>query len=452
MANRSIIRGVVASVLVGVCGLQAWPQTKPSRPAAATVTANRATVLATVDGIFKEVSTLRGLEVKRDVKSGFRTRAELEKDVIRNLDEATTTAELGAQAKLLEKLGLIPKNYPFRDKLVEILTEQISGYYQPRTGEFFLAERGDIEEQKVVIAHELTHALQDQHFNLKRFENLPKDEGDRETAIQALIEGDATVVMFDYMFKPTGQTVAKLPISISDVMGSLSNSGLDDTPAFAKAPKSLRESLLFPYAAGAGFVQALVKRGGWPEVSKAFSVLPESTEQVLHPEKYFARERPTRIDLSPLDRKLGKNWKALVSDVNGEFGYQLILGEFLDRNEARRGADGWDGDFCRLYENSTTGESLLVQYTVWDTPEDAREFFDLFVKRSRTRNTADGISATIETTVEQAAATAAGGTSNGRFFALSSGRDTLILEGLPTGTDGSLLAARLLKECKKTKE
>src|SRR5262252_5548769 len=163
------------------------------------------------------VSRLRHLSVLHPVKSGMKTHDEIEQSVIRDLDESTTPAEFEASSKTLLKLGLIPKGFQLRDYVVKLLREQVAGFYDPKTKEFYLAAWLPISEQKRVMAHELVHALQDQHFNLRRFDKWPKGDSDAEMAAHALIEGDATVLMYQYDIDEQGLkiSVSRLP-SLTD--------------------------------------------------------------------------------------------------------------------------------------------------------------------------------------------------------------------------------------------
>jgi hypothetical protein len=331
-----------------------------------------ARALAETRTILRDVSRLRELPIKRPVQSGYRSRKEVERVVIQDLDASQTPEEFANQAKMLVALGLIPKDYALRDELIRVLTEQIAGFYRPKTGEFVLTESlddDDPDSQRVAIAHELTHALQDQHFDLRRFEKPTQGNSDRDLAIHSLIEGDATVTMIAYALDGR-MDIQKLPVSIGIL---LENFGvIDNDPrkslALTAAPKAIRLSLLFPYASGADFVQALLRKGGWTQVSQAFTDLPESTEQVLHPEKYLARERPVAIARPDLAALLGPGWQRLTDDVQGEFGYRLILGEFLDEKQARR-----------------AGQLCLVQVTRWDNPASSQAFFEAYGARTARR-------------------------------------------------------------------
>ncbi|HVS21995.1 MAG TPA: hypothetical protein VHD88_09125, partial [Pyrinomonadaceae bacterium] len=258
------------------------------RPAVGNATSHNAAVVAATDAVLKETSEIRQLSILRPVKSGTQARAEIERSVVKNLDEDMTPAEAHTSEVVLKKLGLAPAEFQYRDLMIRLLTEQVAGYYDPKTQQFYLADWIDIDGQKPIMAHELTHALQDQHFNLCRFEHWPKGDSDAELAAHALIEGDATVTMMLYM--------ANDPMRALAFLKSLGAKGTA-SEELDKAPRALRETLLFPYQEGAEWTRSLYKRGGWNEVSQAFTTLPQSTEQVMHPEKYFSHEAPVKVSI-----------------------------------------------------------------------------------------------------------------------------------------------------------
>ncbi len=348
----------------------------PQRPTAA-VNPRSASVVAATSEVLKETGEIRQLGVLRAVKSGAQSRAEIERMLVRNLDEQSTPAELHASELALKKLGLVPADFEFRSFLIELLTEQVAGYYEPKTQEFYLADWIDLDGQQPVMAHELTHALQDQHFNLRRFSKWPKGDSDAELAAHALIEGDATLVMTFYVMRDLKRVAA--------MMKSMNAAG-SSSDKIERAPRTIRESLLFPYKQGMDFTSQLYKRGGWQLISEAYKALPQSSEQILHPEKYFAREAPVKVDVPELDLLLGKGWTRLDYDVNGEWSYFQILDEFLRaEKESQKAAAGWGGDRFALYENRATRQVLLAQLTAWDTEGDASEFFDAYVRRTERR-------------------------------------------------------------------
>jgi hypothetical protein len=363
-----------ALALVWAClwlagGAQVRAQVAAVPPA---VNARSAGIAAATEEVLRETSEIRKLPVLRAVKSGAQSRAEIERMLIQNLDEESTPAELHASELTLRKFGLVPADFQLRPFIIKLLTEQVMGYYDPKTQIFYLADWVNLDEQQPVMAHELTHALQDQHFNLRRFEHWPKGDSDAELAVHALVEGDAMLSMSLYVMRDLKRAVA--------MMKSMNAGG--STQEIDHAPRALKESLLFPYDQGLTFTQQLYKRGGWAQVSQAFTDLPQSTEQVMHPDKYFAHDAPVKVSVLDMTAALGTGWRRIDYDVNGEWNYYEILAEYLPSDkDAERAAAGWGGDRYAVYEQAQTGNVLIAQATVWDTEQDAHEFADAYAKR-----------------------------------------------------------------------
>jgi hypothetical protein len=340
--------------------------------------------------VLKDVSRIRHLDILQPVKSGVKSHDEIEQSVVHDLDESTTAEEFEATAKTLIMLGLIPKGFHLRDYVIRLLREQVAGYYEPKSKVFYLASWLPIAEQKSVMAHELTHALQDQHFNLRRFEHWPKGDSDAELAAHALMEGEATAVMLEYTAEKDGWNLdlTKIP-SLTDRMLE-QDTGEDSAkyPVLSGAPLVLKENLQFPYVYGVGFVQGMLKSRSWRQLDDCYGRLPASTKQIMHPDRYLRRDDPVKIQLADLSPAIGKGWKRADEDVNGEFGYMILLAQFINKMSARAAADGWSGDRYARYENPATGNSILAQYTTWETSKDAREFFDAYAERSESRYSA----------------------------------------------------------------
>ena len=386
--------------------------------------AQNAAIVSTTAAVLKETSELRELSIMKSVKSGAQSRADIERMIIRNLDADTTPAQMHAAELLLKAFGLAPQDFAYRNFLIKLLTEQVAGYYDPKAQQFYLADWIELEGQKPVMAHELTHALQDQHFNLKRFEKWPQGDSDAELAAHALIEGDATLAMTLYM--------SKHPLVALAFIRSLGSQEVA-TEQFKQAPRALRESLLFPYEEGSAWATQLYKRGGWEMVSHAFTKLPQSTEQILHADKYFAYEAPQKVTLPELRSVLGPSWKRVDYDVNGEWGYYLVLDEHLNEvTESKKAAAGWAGDRFALYETAKTGEFFIAQLTAWDTPLDAKEFFEAYAKRTAKRY-ADAKELNAEPNRIQWQ------TSSGGVTIELRGSRVAIIEGVPSSTNANAL-------------
>jgi hypothetical protein len=213
-----------------------------------------ADALKATDEILEVVSKLRQLEIKQPVKRGSKTRDQIQTSIIHDLDESNTPAQFEATSKTLKKLGLLRPDFNLRDYMISLLTEQVAGFYDPKTQFFYLASWIPLTEQKTVIAHELVHALQDQHFNLKRFDKWPKGDSDAETAAHALAEGEATIVMYQYDFAQKGIPfdITKLPSLTELLLAEGVEEDDNKFPVLSKAPRVLKEGLQFPYFYGAG--------------------------------------------------------------------------------------------------------------------------------------------------------------------------------------------------------
>ncbi len=373
--SKKISGGLALLALFCLCAGSFLPHGQAQTAAAGA--AQNAAIVSTTAAVLKETSELRELSILKAVKSGAQSRADIERMIIKNLNTETTPEEMHAAEVLLRAFGLAPKEFAYRTFLIKLLTEQVAGYYDPKAQQFYLADWIELEGQKPVMAHELTHALQDQHFNLKRFEKWPKGDSDAELAAHALIEGDATLAMTLYM--------ARNPLVALAFIRSLGGQEVA-TEQFKQAPRALRESLLFPYEEGSAWATQLYKRGGWEMVSQAFAKLPQSSEQILHAEKYFSYEAPQKLTLPDFKSVLGPSWKRIEYDVNGEWGCYLILDEFVNNAvESKQASAGWGGDRFALYETSKEGETFVAQLTAWDTPQDAKEFFDAYSKRTSKR-------------------------------------------------------------------
>jgi hypothetical protein len=437
-------------------------------------TARNAAVVAATTEVLKETSEIRELAILKPVKSGAQSRTEIERMLIKNLNEQMTSAEMHATEVTLRKFGLAPTSFEYRPFIIKLLTEQVAGYYDPKVQEFHLADWLELEGQKPVMAHELTHALQDQHFNLRRFEKWPHGDSDAELAAHALIEGDATLAMTLYM--------AKNPMVALAFSRSLNTAVA--TEQFNQAPRAMRESLIFPYLNGMEWATQLYKRGGWTMVSNAFTRLPLSSEQILHVEKYFNYERPIKValpdfthllnptvgnqqstvtgDVSPATGRVRNSsqppirnsrlptahrplptssWHRIDSDVNGEWNYYLVLDQFLNSPaESKRAAAGWSGDRYAVYEGPN-GDVFLAQVAIWDTETDAREFVDAYVKRTELRypdaKPVDPSDLKLERQNFQSETRSVYSwtTNEGRVLIELRGLRVLILEGIPVGVD-----------------
>jgi len=363
---------LVAGLATGTLGGQT------GKPAARTSIASAIGSVAASDEILAKVSALRGLAILHPVPSGFKSRDDIRSLVLKDFDGTAKAAEFDDTTALLKFLRLVGPEFELRRETTQLLTEQIAGFYEPKSRFFYLADWIPIDEQRAVIAHELTHALADQHFNLRRFEKWSTKNGDAKLAAHALVEGEATALMVQYSLAERGlpSDLAKLPVSLKDVLLAGVTAPDPDHPVYSNAPDVLKQSLQFPYVYGAGFVQVLVRDGAWRRVDDCYRALPQSSEQIMHPEKYLHGEAPVLVGLPNISPLLGKGWRRADDDVTGEFGCFVLLKSTLGETRAAQAAAGWGGDRYGFYRDPTGTLSTYVQRSAWDSVDDAREYFE----------------------------------------------------------------------------
>lgn len=334
--------------------------------------------------IGKLMESVRGLKFNAPVKKGIQSRDELRSFILEEIEKEMTDDKVAAQQKSYEKMGFLKPGLNLKKTIVDLYAEQIAAFYNPERKELFLIEHGG-PEQNMVMAHELTHALQDQNFDLLPLQKGIVDNDDRSLALTSVIEGDATVAMIAYTMREQGLPLdVKMLPDIGGLMRMQAQLGESMGGAAGKmmkeAPKVLTQNMLFGYVDGASFCQKLIKKkGGYQAVSEAFGDLPTSSEQILHPEKYFGKERdlPIAVKMPDVAEGLGKEWKPLLKNVMGEFNTSLLFQEKLPKADADKAAAGWGGDAWQTLEGPDGGV-LFVWWSTWDTEDDAQEFADTY--------------------------------------------------------------------------
>lgn len=319
-----------------------------------------------VDAILARVADLRRLAPLSEVRIDALERAEIAAHIRESAATEDARHETEVETKLLQLLGQLEPNVDLAETEVEVLGARVQGLYRPEEAAItVVAGAPELDGRaKVTLAHELTHALQDQHFDLTRLTTHALRNGDRDLAVRALVEGDATV---------TAQIFATLSLSSPEMQQWTGLSLEGGQPGEPQTSGGSRSPPL--YELGAEFVQVLLSAGGWDAVNAAYHRPPQSTEQVLHPRKYLADEAPNLPALGEAAGLLGPGWQVLREDTLGELGFRQVLGRFLPVFRAMPSAAGWGGDRYQLLEHAGEQRLALLLRTTWDSQEDAREFF-----------------------------------------------------------------------------
>ena len=355
LLNTTRLRGQEAAVV------------PPSKDPKAT---SEAEFVAAADDVLGKMSEITGLKLRTPLKKSLRSREEIRTYVIKQMNEEKNPAERYAGARSGEAFGLLPKGFDLDTFMVNVLTEQVEGLYDPKTQEFYIADWSLLSEQRMVMAHELTHALEDQHFQIEAWLKAARPNEDAELARDAVLEGSAMVAMIDYLMFGTGRTLKDLPeFDPSMLIGDLGS-----TPTLQKAPPFIKDALIFPYLGGLTFSAAILRDTGWSGLAGLFERPPVSTQQILHPALYRAGKDPQRVTLPSIEKLLGSGWSKLDENVMGEFGWKEVLKQFLDDTRAKTLAAAWDGDRYALYEEKQSKRLILVTRLHLDSEEHATRF------------------------------------------------------------------------------
>jgi hypothetical protein len=356
-------------------------------------------LFALVDQLMKFSSDETGLPVKSSVKRQLTSRAEVEKYLKEKFDEDESNRRLQRGEIVLKKFGMLDRDFDLKPFLLALLKEQIEAYYDAKTKTVNMLDWVSIEEQKPVLAHELTHALQDQHVDLEKWsdqtpsdvsttyredtDHLAKDEMD--TAREAVAEGQATAVMMDNMLKPMGKSLVKDPEIVEFIKQGMS--GSDNSPVMARAPLMLSESLLFPYQEGLSFEQDLwIDEGQKAAFAGALDRPPSSTWEIFNPREFEKAKIPVVPLLPDIHPLLDKLYKPYDIGQVGELDLRILAQLFGGENAARDLAPAWDGGvyWAGQLRNATPSElastkSIAFFYlSSWKSPASAEAFAKLY--------------------------------------------------------------------------
>jgi hypothetical protein len=305
-----------------------------------------------VDSLRVPVEQAAGLKFKSSPRSAMRTREQVRAYLVGKLDEELTPPRLHGLEEAYRLFGLLPDTLPLRSLLLDIYTEQVAGYYDPDSTTFFGVEGADRSQLRLVLAHEMVHALQGQYLPLDSILKATANN-DRLTAAQAILEGQATLASLDVL--APGQAVSKNP-QFWEMYRDQVQMQQGAMPVFARAPLVIRQALIFPYLDGAEFMhwwESSLHAGTQPYGPR----MPVSTEQILHPERYERGDGPMALTFAEPG--------GVYEDVLGESEIRVLIATLAGSDEVQTVVPiGWGGDRFRVYD--TSGGPALIWYVVWD--------------------------------------------------------------------------------------
>lgn len=348
-----------------------------------------------VDEILQFASKDTGLPIRQPVKRQLTSREQVVAYLEKSMAEDKDAKRLQRSEFVLKKFGLLPRDFNLQSFMVALLREQVAGYYDPKTKTVNLLDWLDAEEQRPVLAHELTHALQDQSFDLEKWmkvgdsdiddkenptaEDIEEDEIDE--ARQAVVEGQAMVTLMDYMLAPVGKSLLTSP-EMANAMKEAMLVGAADSPEFKRAPIFLQQELTFPYRYGLDFEAELLQNGGKEKAFTAvFANPPQSTRQIMEPETYLSGERMDPMPL-PDYKKDFKNYERFDIGSIGEFDVAILVDQYAGAEESKKIYPQWRGGYYYAVrpKGDSTGTLGVMYFSRWSDAESAGKFAAIYAK------------------------------------------------------------------------
>ena len=458
---------LAAALLTGVALSQTAPAAQsPSQapPAAQPEThitqAQAQELFRSVDQILAFASQDSGLPLRHPVKRALVSRDQAMKYIEGRMGNDQDTQRLERSALVLKKFGLLPRDFDLQTFLMALLREQVAGYYDPKSKTVNLLDWVDADVQKPVLAHELTHALQDQDCNLDhwlkdgpRSEKKDSDVQDDEAvaARQAVSEGQAMVVLTDYELAPLGKTILDAP----EIVAAMKAGVTSGSPIFESAPLYVKDSLAFPYTYGLDFERTLLQRKG---KDAAFEDVlqnpPLNTREVMQPAVYLAGEHLEPLHPPKLEKVLGKSWQKVDVGAVGEFDVSVMVEQYASEEVARQVWPQWRGGYYyAAHQKKAPVESLALLYlSQWAEPEQATKFAGIYTQSLKkkykqvqavggSQPVPPGASAGVQVSI--ADATTQWNTENGPVFVEPHGKFVLVMEGFDDATAARLRDAVL---------
>jgi hypothetical protein len=421
--NRIIL--TLLSFLLSVAGIAQSPQpavpTQTPQPPAATVEPKKARppvsddaapeeaphrltpqeakdLLQSVDEVLRFASQDTLLPIKHSVKKAIVSREQVEKYVSEKFKSDVDRIRFERSELVLKKFGLLPRNFELHDFLIKLLAEQVAGFYNEKSKTMNLLDWIEPEMQRPVMAHELTHALQDQSYDLEKISKMEEEiekrgledlnavvrNDEESTCRQAVMEGQAMIVLLDYILAPAGRTVQDSPATADIMVASMEKS--KDSPIFDRAPLLLQEELIFPYREGMTFIKELLVAGGKKlAYTGVLDRMPKTTREIMEPKEYLAGHRVPPLFLPDLSF-LKPDYEAFDAGAVGEFDVAILLKVYAEEAVAKRLGPDWRGGAyyaagrkgIKPTDRNSSAHVGLYYISKWSNEASAREFAKIY--------------------------------------------------------------------------
>ncbi len=378
-----------------------------------------------INSIVKSLAAITGFSEKHPVAYGRMSKQQLRQFLSKRIKKTVKPEEIYADELSLKMFGLVPQDFDLRKSTLDLLTEQAAAFYDYDKKKLFLLAGSSATEETTTLAHELSHALADQHFNLRKFvEDTPSND-DENLARSAVVEGQASWLMIAYDLKQAGKPAIPTADMLKTV-GTSSEDSMAEYPVLKNSPLYIQQSLLFPYTEGVLFFDAVYKRMGKEAFGAVFRDPPEDSAEIIHPDRYFVHQKAVNPELPRLS--LSEKKVDLTEGSVGEFDHQMMLREYVSEAASKTLPPHLRGGRFKIIELGKNRTPVLEYVSEWDSQESAASFFSSYKKILQAKWKRCDVSRAGD-------ATLAGQGDNGYFVVRLSGTTVLSIEGLPDVRD-----------------
>jgi len=336
---------------------------------------SQADIFREADSIFQEVSRLRGEPIKEPVAKKFENQAFFRAYYQHLLEEQYPPKKKRDIETAYYFFGFLPKGSDLIQSYLDSFMKVVQGLYDPKTKTLYIADWIQSGNQEETLAHELTHALQDQYFGLQAYlDQTAKCSLDEQFARAGVMEGEAVAISLNYSLEDRSMDFTRL-VNIAD-WTRLSNMLEVEGKKAVGRRVALNEVVSFPYVYGTAFLQKYVKAYGWQGMAYLFKNPPTSTHQLMHPETFFPRRRnPVRVQVEDLSRNVLDGYEQVWDDTMGEYGLLTLMSQYLPEEDAQGAVKGWRGDRVQVYEEKSSHRLVALGYVLFDSESSADKFF-----------------------------------------------------------------------------
>jgi hypothetical protein len=376
-----------------------------------------------IQSIVETLSQISGMSEVHPVAYGRMNKRQLRHFLTKRIRRTLRPEEVHADELALKMFGLVPPSFNLKASTIDLLTEQAAAFYDYDEKKLFLLNGSSFSSDMTTLAHELAHALADQHYDLRKYMDDEQADDDQDLARTAVVEGEASWLMIAYELKQEGQP----PEPTHEALQAITNSGegsMGDYPVLKSSPLYIQQSLLFPYTDGTLFFDAVYRKLGKAAFGAVFADPPHDAAQVMHPNRYFERKQETELRLPEL-REL-KHAAEISNGTVGEFDHQILLWQYIGQESAKILSAHLTGGQFKIVSVEADDHPVLLYKSLWDSEQRADEFFDDYQTVLRKKWKMCDVSLQRDDLL-------AGKGDNGFFVVQRNGPEVISIEGLPSG-------------------